>query len=261
MLSINGLHANFENIEIIKGIDLDIKAGEIHAIMGPNGSGKSTLVKVIAGHPAYRVTKGSITFFGKDILSMAPEARAHLGIFLAFQQPKEILGVNFRQYLHTIHRAKILNAAGKNLQEARKDKELRKEISPVHFRKRIEAMTPAVGIPHEFLERNVNAGFSGGEKKKSEILQLELIEPKIALLDELDSGLDVDSLKIVCSRILELNKKSNMSVLFITHYPRVLEHVPPDKVHLFVDGKILESGDMSLAARIEKKGYLVNKSA
>ncbi len=257
MLSIKNLHASFEQTEILKGLDLEIGANETHVIMGPNGSGKSTLAKVIAGHPSYLMTQGDITFDGKNISELEPEERAHLGIFLSFQQPREIPGVNFRQYLHTIHRAKLLNKAGKNLQEARKDRALRKEISPVHFRKQVDAMTEPIKLPHEFLERNVNEGFSGGEKKKSEILQLELLQPKLALLDELDSGLDIDALKIVCSRVRELKEKNGMSIVLITHYPKVLEYLSPDRVHLFVDGKITESGDTSLANRIEAEGYLV----
>jgi len=257
MLRITDLHASFEQTEILKGLDLSVDPGEIHVIMGPNGSGKSTLAKAIAGHPSYPVTQGTLEFEGTDITGLEPEERAHLGIFLSFQQPREIAGVNYRQYLHTIHRAKILAQAGKTLPEARKDRTLRKEISPVHFRKIIDGMTEPIKLPHEFLERNLNEGFSGGEKKKSEILQLELLQPKLALLDELDSGLDIDALKLVCSRIRELKDKTGMAIVLITHYPKVLEYLTPDQVHLFVGGRIIESGGKALADRIEAEGYLV----
>ncbi len=259
MLSITNIHASFENTEILKGISLTIGNNETHVIMGPNGSGKSTLAKVIAGHPSYRVTDGIISLDEKDIAEFEPEERAHLGIFLSFQQPREITGVNFRQYLHTIHRAKVLNQAGKTLQEARKDRSLRKEISPIHFRKIVDELTPHVNMPSEFLERNVNEGFSGGEKKKSEILQMEILQPRLALLDELDSGLDIDALRTVCKRIVELKEQTGMSILLITHYPKILEYLAPDKVHLFVDGQIVESGDKTLAERIEAEGYLTKK--
>ncbi len=259
MLNIKNLHANFEQNQILKGVSLEIGANEIHVIMGPNGSGKSTLAKVIAGHPSYHITQGSLEFEGQDITDLEPEERAHAGIFLSFQQPREIVGVNFRQYLHTIHRAKVLSQTGKTLQEARKDRALRKEISPIHFRKTIDAITPHVSLPLEFLERNVNEGFSGGEKKKSEILQMELLQPKLALLDELDSGLDIDALRTVCNHILELKRQTGMSILLITHYPKVLDYLTPDKVHLFVGGTITQTGGKTLADRIEAEGYLVQK--
>jgi len=255
MLNIQDIHAHFEKTEILKGLTLEVKPGEVHAIMGPNGSGKSTLAKVLAGHPSYIVSKGSISFDGKNLMEYSPEERAQKGIFLLHQQPREISGVNFRQFLHTIHQGHVLYNAKKTLQEARKDKEIRKEISPIKFRKKIEEQIPNVKLPKEFLERNVNEGFSGGEKKKSEILQMELLNPKIAILDELDSGLDVDALRTVCEEVNRIKDGSEMGIILITHYPRILQYIKPDKVHLFADGRIQRTGDIKLAKEIEEKGY------
>lgn len=256
LLSITDLHAKFENTEILKGINLQVKPGEIHAIMGPNGSGKSTLSKVLAGHPNYKVTKGEIKIEKENLLDLTPDERAQKGVFLVFQQPREISGVQFRQYLLTIHREKLLKEAGKTLKEARKDKILRKQISPVQFRKDIEEKITDVKIPKSFLERSLNDGFSGGEKKKAEILQMEILKPKIAILDELDSGLDVDALKVVCKKVNELKEKLNMGIILITHYSRILEYIKPDHVHLFLNGQITESSNISLAKKIEAEGYI-----
>jgi Fe-S cluster assembly ATP-binding protein len=255
MLAINNLHVRFENTEIIKGVSLELKSGEVHAIMGPNGSGKSTLAKVLAGHPSYEVTEGAVTFAGEDITELSADERAHKGIFFVFQHPREIEGVNYRQFLHTVHRGKVLHKAGKNLQQARKDRALRKQISPVAFRKDADSLLDNVKIPKDFLERGVNNGFSGGEKKKSEIAQMELMQPKLALLDELDSGLDVDALKVVCERVNHLREQTGLTVLLITHYPRILQYIKPDKVHLFRGGRIEKTGSMDLAHQIEAEGY------
>jgi Fe-S cluster assembly ATP-binding protein len=255
MLSIQDIHAHFEKTEILKGLTLEVKKGEVHAIMGPNGSGKSTLAKVLAGHPSYPVSSGAIVFDGNDLLQYSPEERAQKGIFLLHQQPREISGVNFRQFLHTIHQGHVLYEAGKTLQQGRKDKDIRKEISPIKFRKKIEGQIPNVKLPKEFLERNVNEGFSGGEKKKSEILQMELLKPKIAVLDELDSGLDVDALRSVCEEVNRMKDTLGMGIILITHYPRILNYIHPNKVHLFRDGRIEKTGDIALAKEIEEKGY------
>ena len=260
MLEIRNLHADFEDTSIVRGVSLTIRPGEIHAIMGPNGSGKSTLAKVIAGHPAYHVSQGDILLHGKSLLSLPPEERVHAGIFLSFQNPREISGVQYRKFLHTIVQTHILHKAGKTLKEARKERELRKQLSPVFFRKSIEQKMPELHMKKNFLERSVNEGFSGGEKKKSEILQMELLHPQYALLDELDSGLDIDALKIVCERVNILHRKSNMGILLITHYPKILEYITPDKVHLFSEGKIQQTGDISLAHNIEKTGYMSKKT-
>lgn len=256
MLNIKDIHAHFDKTEILKGLTLEVKPGEVHAIMGPNGSGKSTLAKVLAGHPGYPVSGGSILFDGEDLLHYSPEERAQKGVFLLHQHPREISGVNFRQFLHTIHQGHILHEAGKTLQQGRKDKAIRKEISPIKFRKKIEGEIPSVKLPKEFLERNVNEGFSGGEKKKSEILQMELLKPKIAVLDELDSGLDVDALRTVCEEVNRMKKKLDMGIILITHYPRILNYIQPNKVHLFADGRIQKTGDIALAKEIEEKGYV-----
>lgn len=255
MLEIQHLQVQLEEKEILSDLTLSVHPGEVHALMGPNGSGKSTLAKVLAGHPSYKVTKGSLQFFGEDILPLSPEERSKRGIFLLFQQPREISGVPYQQFLHTIHQTKVLQSANKTLSEARKDKELRKEISPVRFRKDITERLPLVRLPESFLHRSVNEGFSGGEKKKSEILQMEILRPRFAILDELDSGLDVDALRIVCDRVNTLRKETDMGILLITHYPRILQYIPPHFVHLFDKGRIQKTGGIELAEEIEEKGY------
>ncbi|MFC7430368.1 MULTISPECIES: Fe-S cluster assembly ATPase SufC [unclassified Agrococcus] len=223
---------------ILKGVDLTIRSGEIHAVMGPNGSGKSTLAYTIAGHPRYQVDGGSITFDGQDVLAMSVDERARAGVFLAMQYPVEIPGVTVSNFLRTAKTA----IAGEAPQ-------LRPWISSVR-----EAMSD-LRMDSSFSERNVNEGFSGGEKKRHEILQLELLQPRLAVLDETDSGLDVDALRIVSEGVNRVKDKTGMGVLLITHYTRILRYIQPDFVHVFVDGKVAEQGGKELAERLEDEGY------
>ena len=241
MLVIKNLHANVEDVPILKGVDLTINAGEIHAIMGPNGAGKSTLAKVLAGHPAYEVTGGEVLFRGENILDMAPEERAALGLFMGFQYPPEILGVSNEQFLFHAHAAK---------ERARGESPLSQEAfsTLLDEKMRLVAMLPA------FKERHVNEGFSGGEKKRNEILQMAVLEPKLAVLDETDSGLDIDAMRIVAGGVNQL-MGLDKALLLITHYQRLLDYIKPHFVHVFAEGKIIQSGDASLALKLEEKGY------
>lgn len=241
ILEIKNLHAAVGKIEILKGVNLSIKAGEIHAIMGPNGSGKSTLSKVIAGHPAYSIISGDILFFGKSILNMEPDERARAGIFLAFQYPVEIPGVSNADFLRI-----ALNAR-------RKFKGLQ-EFSPLEFFQLITDKIKLVGMKESFLTRNVNEGFSGGEKKRNEILQMALLESELSILDETDSGLDIDALKVIAKGINTLATSTN-SIILITHYQRLLDYIIPDFVHIMSDGKIVKTGGVTLAQDLEKYGY------
>ena len=241
MLNIDNLHANVEDTEILKGIDLEVKPGEIHAIMGPNGSGKSTLAQLLAGHEAYEVTEGSATFEGQDLLAMAPEERAREGIFLAFQYPVEIPGVNSAYFLRT------------GLNEMRKHRG-EPEVDAFDFLSLIREKLELVEMDESFLKRSVNEGFSGGEKKRHEILQLAVLEPKLALLDETDSGLDIDALRIVANGVNALHSPDK-GVIVVTHYQRLLEYIVPDFVHVLVKGKIVKSGGRELALELEEKGY------
>ncbi len=240
-IEIKNLHASVGEKEILKGIDLTINAGEIHTIMGPNGSGKSTLSNVIAGHPSYRVTKGHILFKGKDLLSMTVDERANSGIFLAFQHPIELPGVGTALFLKT-----ALNAKRKYLGE--------KPLDAVQFMKRLKTRATALGVTDEMLKRPVNVGFSGGEKKRMETFQMAFLEPDFCILDEMDSGLDVDALRVVGAGINVLHE-SNRSFLLITHFQHLLDYVVPDYVHIMIDGRIVTSGDKTLAQRVEKNGY------
>ncbi len=241
MLKISNLHASAGDKEILKGIDLEIKAGEVHAIMGPNGSGKSTLAKVLAGHPAMEITKGSILFEGKDLTAFSPEERALQGVFMAFQYPVEIPGVNNESFLRMAYNAK------------RKFKG-QTELDPIEFDTFLHKKMKIVDAPEHYLERAVNHGFSGGEKKRNEILQMAVLEPKLALLDETDSGLDVDALRIVSEGVNRL-KQPDRATLLVTHYCRILEYIVPDFVHILAGGKIVKSGDKTLAVEVEERGY------
>lgn len=241
MLEIKNLHVQTEDKEILKGVDLTFKAGEIHAIMGPNGSGKSTFAKVISGHPAYEVTKGEITFNGKDVLELEPEERAALGLFMSFQYPVEIPGVNNVKFLfHS------LNAQKKERGE--------KELSEEEFEKLLNEKMKEMGINPSFKERSVNTGFSGGEKKRNEILQMAILDPKFAILDETDSGLDIDAMRIVAEGVNAFSSKDK-GLILITHYQRLLDYIKPDHVHVMAGGKIIKSGGPELAHELEEKGY------
>ncbi len=241
MLEIKNLHVSIEDVEILKGINLTVKAGEVHAIMGPNGSGKSTLARVLAGHPAYIVTQGGVTYEGRDLLQMAVEDRARQGVFLAFQYPVDIPGVN---------NAYFLKAA---VNEIRKAGGL-EELDAMEFLEFLREKMKLVEMDESFLARPVNEGFSGGEKKRNEILQLAVLNPKLAILDETDSGLDIDALKIVSGGVNRLHNPSRSFVL-VTHYQRMLNYITPDHVHVLIGGKIVLSGGKDLALKLEEKGY------
>ena len=241
ILSIEGLHASVEGQEILHGVNLLVKEGEIHAIMGRNGSGKSTLSKVIAGHPSYKVLSGSIQFKGKDILELEPEERARIGIFLGFQYPVEIPGVSNLEFLRV-----ATNSRRKEL--------LKSELDTFEFEDLVKERLKIVEMDPAFLERSVNEGFSGGEKKRNEILQMALLEPVISILDETDSGLDIDALRIVASGINKLSQPNSATIL-ITHYQRLLNEITPDFVHIMADGKIIKTGNNELAIDLEKSGY------
>lgn len=243
LLSINGLHISVDGTEVVHGLDLSINSGEIHAIMGPNGSGKSTLVNTLMGHPKYEVTAGSVQFLGNDLLAMEPSDRACAGLFLAFQYPKEIAGVTLRSFLFAAYKAQM-TARNPDL----------KSISPVKFKAFLEEKMKLLSMDPAFAERSLNQGFSGGEKKKAEVLQLSVLAPLLALLDETDSGLDIDALKIVAEGVNRMRSK-NFSALVVTHYARLLEHIVPDYVHVMVKGKIVESGGKELAQELEQHGY------
>lgn len=241
MLEIVDLTANVDGKPILKGINLKVNAGEIHAIMGPNGAGKSTLAKVLAGHPAYEITGGKVIFKGKELLELEPEERAHLGLFMSFQYPVEIPGVSNRQFLQIAYNAKR-RAQGLP------------EVSPVDFEQFLSEKMKLMEIRREFSERNVNENFSGGEKKRNEILQMAVLNPELALLDETDSGLDIDAMRIVARGVNQL-MNPQMGLLLITHYQRLLDYIKPDFVHVMLDGKIVQSGSAGLALELEDKGY------
>lgn len=241
MLQVNDLHASINGKAILNGLNLTINPGEIHALMGPNGSGKSTLSKVLAGREEYVVTSGSITYQGQNLLELAPEERAHQGIFMAFQYPVEIPGVNNTYFLH-----QSLNAIRKARGEP--------ELNSVDFMRLVRSKLKALNMDEGLLKRYVNTGFSGGEMKRNEILQMSLLEPTLAILDETDSGLDIDALKIVAKGVNTL-RSPQRAMLVITHYQRLLDYIQPDVVHVLSGGKIIRSGDKSLALELEAKGY------
>jgi len=241
MLQVKNLHASINDKEILKGINLEIKAGEVHAIMGPNGSGKSTLSAVIAGKEEYEVTEGSVILNGEDLADFAPEERAHKGVFLSFQYPIEIPGVTVTNFIKTA------------INETRKAKG-QEELPAKEMLKLIREKADLLEIDRKFLSRSLNEGFSGGEKKRNEIFQMAMLEPKLAILDETDSGLDIDALKVVANGVNKLKSKNN-AVLVITHYQRLLEYIVPDFVHVLYNGKIVKSGGKELALELEEKGY------
>ncbi len=241
LLEIKDLHAEVDGKPILKGLSLTIRAGEVHAVMGPNGSGKSTLAYVLAGRDGYTVTKGSVHFEGKDLLALEPEERARLGVFLAFQYPVEIPGVANTYFLKEALNAKRKAAA-------------QEEIDAVDFLDLVKDKARVVGMDEKFLNRGVNEGFSGGEKKRNEILQMAVLEPRLAVLDETDSGLDIDALRTVAAGVNALRSKDR-AMLVITHYQRLLTHIVPDKVHVLAGGRIVKSGGKELALELEKAGY------
>ncbi|MBD1259935.1 Fe-S cluster assembly ATPase SufC [Maribacter polysiphoniae] len=241
MLKISNLHAGIENNEILKGINLEVKAGEVHAIMGPNGSGKSTLASVIAGKEEYEVTEGSVVLEGENLEDSSPEERAHKGIFLSFQYPVEIPGVSVTNFMKTA------------INEGRKAKGL-DDMPAKDMLKMIREKAELLEIDRKFLSRSLNEGFSGGEKKRNEIFQMAMLEPKLAILDETDSGLDIDALRIVANGVNKLKNKDN-AVIVITHYQRLLDYIVPDFVHVLHQGKIVKSGTKDLAHELEEKGY------
>jgi Fe-S cluster assembly ATP-binding protein len=241
MLKIDNLHAKAGEKEILKGISLTVNAGEVHAIMGPNGSGKSTLAQVIAGHPGFEVTQGSISYANEDLLELDPEERAQKGVFLAFQYPVEIPGVT---------NAYFLRSAYNEIRKARGEE----EMDPMEFLDLMEKKLKLVDMDAAMLQRSVNTGFSGGEKKRNEILQMAVLEPKLAILDETDSGLDIDALRIVANGVTALKKPDNATVV-VTHYQRLLNYIVPDKVHVLAGGRIVKSGGKELALELEAKGY------
>jgi len=241
MLSIKNLHASVEGKEILKGINLEVNAGEVHAIMGPNGSGKSTLASVLAGREEYEVTEGSVEFLGKDILELSPEDRAREGLFLAFQYPVEIPGVSTNNFIKT-----ALNEKRKYHGQA--------PLDAVSFMKLMKEKIKLVEIDKSLLTRSINEGFSGGEKKKNEIFQMAMLEPILTILDETDSGLDIDALRIVANGVNKL-RDENRAIIVITHYQRLLDYLQPDFVHVLLNGKIVKNGTKELALELEEKGY------
>jgi Fe-S cluster assembly ATP-binding protein len=241
VLEIKGLRASAGENEILTGIDLTVNAGEVHAIMGPNGSGKSTLAQVLAGHPAYQVTAGTATFMGQDLFDMEPEERAQAGVFLAFQYPVEITGVSNAYFLRAAYNA-IRKARGEE------------ELDPIDFLDRLEEKLAVVEWGPEIMQRAVNSGFSGGEKKRNEILQMAVLEPVLAILDETDSGLDIDALRIVAHGVNALRRPDRATVL-VTHYQRLLNYIIPDFVHVLSEGRIVRSGGKELALELEERGY------
>lgn len=241
MIEIKDLHVEVEGTPIIKGFSLKVRPGEVHAIMGPNGAGKSTLAKVLAGHPSYQVTHGEVWYKGQNLLELEPDARAHLGLFMSFQYPIEIHGVSNVQFMQTAYNA---------IQKARNEPILSDDA----FMRLLDEKMKMIDIKQEFKERNLNEGFSGGEKKRNEILQMAILNPDLAILDETDSGLDIDAMRIVAKGVNQFMSKEK-GLILITHYQRLLDYIKPHFVHVMMDGKIVQSGNSELALELEKRGY------
>ncbi len=241
LLEIKDLHAGIDGKEILKGLNLQVKKGEVHAIMGPNGSGKSTLAKVLAGHPTYEVISGEVLFEGKNLLELEPDERAREGVFMAFQYPVEVPGVSNSQFLRLAYNEKMKHTGGE-------------ELDPLEFNDLLKEKAKIVEMDPQFFKRSVNEGFSGGEKKRNEILQMAVLEPKLAVLDETDSGLDIDALRIVAEGVNKLRNSEN-AVILVTHYQRLLNYIEPDFVHVLANGKIVKEGGKELALELEEKGY------
>ncbi len=241
LLEIKDLHAGIEGKEILKGLNLRVSKGEVHAIMGPNGSGKSTLSKVLAGHPSYEVISGEVNYAGQNLLEFEPDERARMGVFLAFQYPVEVPGVSNSQFLRLAYNEKM-----KHLGE--------EELDPLEFNDYLKEKAKIVEMDPSFFKRSVNEGFSGGEKKRNEILQMAVLEPKLAILDETDSGLDIDALRIVAEGVNKLRSENN-AIILVTHYQRLLNYIQPDFVHVLAGGKIVKEGGKELALELEEKGY------
>ncbi len=241
LLEIKDLHAGIEGREILKGLTMNVNKGEVHAIMGPNGSGKSTLAKVLAGHPTYEVISGEVIYEGQDLFELDPDERARAGVFLAFQYPVEIPGVSNSQFLRLAYNEKM-----KHLGE--------EELDPLEFNDLLKERAKIVEMDPSFFKRSVNEGFSGGEKKRNEILQMAVLQPKLAVLDETDSGLDIDALRIVAEGVNKL-RNADKAIILVTHYQRLLNYIEPDFVHVLADGKIVKQGGKELALELEEKGY------
>jgi Fe-S cluster assembly ATP-binding protein len=241
LLEIKDLHASIDDKEILKGLNLTVNKGEVHAIMGPNGSGKSTLSKVLAGHPSYEVTSGEVLYNGENLLELEPDERAKAGIFLAFQYPVEVPGVSNSQFLRLAYNEKM-----KHLGE--------EELDPLEFNDYLKERAKIVEMGSEFFKRSVNEGFSGGEKKRNEILQMAVLNPTLAILDETDSGLDIDALRIVAGGVNQLRSSDN-AIILVTHYQRLLNYIVPDFVHVLADGRVVKEGGKELALELEEKGY------
>ncbi len=241
LLEVKDLYVSIDGKVILKGLNLQIKKGEVHAIMGPNGSGKSTLAKVLAGHPSYEVTKGEILYEGKDLLDLEPDERAREGVFMAFQYPVEVPGVSNSQFLRLAYNEKMKHTGGE-------------ELDPLEFNDLLKEKAKIVDMDQEFFKRSVNQGFSGGEKKRNEILQMAVLGPKLAVLDETDSGLDIDALRIVAEGVNVLKSEEN-AIILVTHYQRLLNYIIPDYVHVLSDGKIVKEGGKELALELEERGY------
>jgi Fe-S cluster assembly ATP-binding protein len=241
LLEIKNLHAGIDGKEILKGLNLQINKGEVHAIMGPNGSGKSTLAKVLAGHPSYEVLQGEVIYEGKNLLELEPDERAKEGVFLAFQYPVEVPGVSNSQFLRLAYNEKMKHLG-------------QEELDPLEFNDYLKEKAKVVEMSSDFFKRSVNEGFSGGEKKRNEILQMAVLEPKLAVLDETDSGLDIDALRIVAGGVNKL-RDAEKAIILVTHYQRLLNYITPDFVHVLANGKIVKQGGKELALELEEKGY------